>query len=234
MSRLVAIHQPNFFPWLGLFDKLRRADVFIVLDDVQYPKTGGSWSNRVRALIQGEARWLTAPVDRAFHGTRKINQLHFSAREAWRERLVRSLVMAYRRAPCFEETMSALEPLLRSPVDNVAEYNIQAITALAGHIGLRAPQLLRSSAWPTELGGTDRLVELTRRVGGDGYLCGGGAQGYQQDAAFAAAGLGLVYQRFTPIAYPQHGSACFVAGLSVIDAAMNLGWSGVGTLLAGH
>jgi len=59
---VVAIHQPNFFPWLGYFDKIRRADVFILLDDAQYQKTGGSWSNRVKVLINGEGRWLDVLV----------------------------------------------------------------------------------------------------------------------------------------------------------------------------
>ena len=42
--RVVAIHQPNFLPWLGWFDKLARADVMVLLDDVQFPKKGGAGS----------------------------------------------------------------------------------------------------------------------------------------------------------------------------------------------
>ena len=43
----VAIHQPNFLPWLGWFDKLARADVFVLLDSTQFPRTSrGTWSNR--------------------------------------------------------------------------------------------------------------------------------------------------------------------------------------------
>ena len=78
MIKVVAIHQPNFFPWLGYFDKIRRSDIFILLDDVQFSKTGGVWSNRVKVLINGEGRWLTAPVERNFHGTRNVNQMFFS------------------------------------------------------------------------------------------------------------------------------------------------------------
>ncbi len=52
---IVAIHQPNFFPWLGYFDKIARCDHFVLLDHVQFQKTGGVWSNRVRMMV-GAAR----------------------------------------------------------------------------------------------------------------------------------------------------------------------------------
>jgi len=233
MTDLVAIHQPNFFPWLGYFDKIRRADVFILLDDVQYQKTGGTWTNRVKVLINGEGRWLTAPVDRGFHGTRAINEMAFSDKEGWRDKVVKTIFTAYRRAPHFDEAMPVLEPLIRNPVDNVAEYNILAIETLATALGLPRGRLVRSSSLPTESAATQRLIDLTKRVGGWSYLCGGGAGGYQEDAAFSGAGLSLTYQDFAPTPYPQHGAGVFVPGLSIIDAAMNLGWSGVAGLLGG-
>lgn len=63
-------------------------------------------------------------------------------------------------------------------------------------------------------------------------MCGGGAEGYQEDAAFSSAGVGLIYQSFHHPIYPQVGTKEFVAGLSIIDAAMNLGWSGIKELLS--
>ena len=39
---ICAIHQPNFFPWLGYFEKIWRADVFIFLNQVDYEKSGHS------------------------------------------------------------------------------------------------------------------------------------------------------------------------------------------------
>ena len=60
-ERVVAIHQPNFLPWLGYFDKLARCDVFVLLDSVQFPKKSGTWMNRVQVLVSGEPAWITVP-----------------------------------------------------------------------------------------------------------------------------------------------------------------------------
>lgn len=229
--KAVAIHQPNFFPWLGYFDKIRRADVFVLLDDAQYQKTGGTWSNRVKLLINGEGRWLTAPIDRGYHGTRAINEISFSDKEDWRGKALKTIQGAYGRAPYFAEVWAVIEPLINNPVQNLAEFNVLSITAISAALGLDTTRLVRSSSIPTDALATKRLIELTRSVGGGKYLCGGGAGGYQEDLAFLEEGLELVYQEFSPQAYPQHGTKEFVPGLSVIDAAMNLGWQGVSRLL---
>lgn len=219
MPSIVAIHQPNFFPWAGYFDKIARADTFILLDDVQYPKTGGSWSNRVKILLNGEGRWLTAPIERNYSGLRTIRQMRFSP-TPWRAELLRMLENAYRKAPHAEEAFALLTPLLMHEQDDVAAYNIHAIQTLASRFDLTTP-LRVSSELPVEGSATERLIALTKVVGGDAYMCGGGADGYQQDEAFAAASITLQYQHFVPTPYPQ--GETFVAGLSVIDMLMHLG-----------
>jgi WbqC-like protein family len=229
---IVAIHQPNFFPWLGYFDKIARSDVFILLDHVQFQKTGGTWSNRVKLLMNGEARWVTAPVDRSFHGVRPICEMEFQADQPWREKLLKSLTTNYAQAPFFRETMACIEPLVLNPENNLARYNGDAVMAIAKQLGLPSEKF----RWSSELGADEQasemLISLTRTVGCDVYMCGGGAAGYQDDAAFAAAGVDLVYQNYQHPVYPQVGAKKFVAGLSIIDVAMNLGWSGVKALLS--
>jgi hypothetical protein len=220
-ARTAAIHQPNFFPWLGYFDKIARCDVFIVLDDVQYQKTGSSWSNRVMLALAGEARWVTAPLRRPAHGTQRIDELEW-APQPWREKLLKSLETAYRRAPFHAEAMQLLEPLVRNPESRVAAYNVQAIQAIAAALGLDRRFLLASS-FAVHATATERLIELVRRAGCDTYLCGGGAGGYQDDQLFAAAGLHLQYQAFAHPQYTQHAAKEFLPGLSVVDALMNCG-----------
>lgn len=228
---VIAIHQPNFFPWLGYFDKICNADTFIFLDDVQFPKKGGSWSNRVKLLLNGEGRWLTAPVDRRFHGTRNVNEMFFSNTEDWRKKILKTLISNYKRAKYFNETYSIIEPLVKYPDDNLMKFNIHAIKALSSALGYKTTSLLISSELHTQFSATDRLIELTKLVGGKKYFCGGGAMGYQQDDAFEKAGIVLLYQNFVCPTYSQFERQNFISGLSIIDALMNLGLNGVRDLL---
>ena len=99
----VAIHQPNFFPWLGYFDKIRRADVFVFLDRVDYPKSGksmSSWTNRVKILVQGEPAWVAARVERE-HGPQPIDGVRLKASDPWRAKLDKTIRMNYTRASSF-------------------------------------------------------------------------------------------------------------------------------------
>jgi WbqC-like protein family len=230
-SRLVAMHQPNFFPWLGYFDKLARSDVFVLLDHVQYPKTGGVWSNRVKLLLAGEARWATAPIVRSVHGVRRYDDVEFLPGQPWREKLVKSLAANYARASHYSSCMAWLEPLILNAEQRLVHYNAHAIRTIAEQIGARTDHIRWSSSLEVDGQATDMLIALTQAVGGDSYLCGGGAEGYQDDAAFAASEVALRYQHYMHPTYPQGKSQSFVAGLSVIDALMHLGPGGVRALL---
>lgn len=226
MTRVVAIHQPNFFPWLGYFDKIARSDVFIFLDDVQFSKTGGTWSNRVKMLLAGEPHWVTAPIRRAFHGVAPINEIEWADEQPWRAKLLKTMAANYAKAPHYRETMAWLEPLIMQPEDNLARYNMAVIRAIAERIGLRHDHCVTSSSLGGQGQASELLIDLTSKVGGNCYLCGGGAGGYQEDEAFGEAGLELRYQRFAHPVYTQAGEREFVPGLSIVDALMNLGFEG--------
>src|SRR5688572_16171324 len=118
--RICAIHQPNFFPWLGYFDKIRRADVFVFLDNVAYPKSGsgaGSWVNRVRIAIDGAPTWVGCPIRRE-HGTQLIREVRIDDRQPWRKKLLRTLEVNYGRARNYVSVMPVLEKLIRFETDS--------------------------------------------------------------------------------------------------------------------
>lgn len=229
---MVAIHQPTFFPWLGFFDKVARSDVFIVLDHVQFPKSRpGSWLNRVRLLVNGEAQWVTMPVQRGFEGVRRIDQILIDDRSPWRRKLLQLLRTNYGRAACFRDTFPVVEPLVLHPAERLVDYNSHAFTAIARQLGLPTHHIVHSAALDVDGKATELLIALVRCVGGTTYLSGDGAGGYQEDARFDEAGLPLTFQSFVPPAYPQGGDRPHVPGLSVLDALFHCGFEGTARLI---
>lgn len=231
---LVAIHQPNFFPWLGYFQKIAQSDAFVFLDHVQLPKTGGTWSNRVKLLVKGEARWATAPMDRSFRGVRAINEMEFQRDVPWRQNFLNLLSRNYEDAPFYAETMRFLMPLIMQSENNIARYNICAVIKIAEHLGLFPCKFFSSSNIKPTGQSNHMLISLVRAVNGEAYLYGGGADGYQDEALFVASGIRLIPQNFVHPEYSQQGKSEQVAGLSIIDALMNLGFLGAAQLVRGH
>lgn len=217
-----AIHQPNFFPWLGYFDKIRQADIFIFMDDVAYPKSGsgmGTWTNRVRLAIQGRGAWVKCPVRRE-PGEQRIREVVIDDRQPWRKKLLRTLEVNYKKAPHYGDAMGVLEPLIHYESDRIADFNIHAVETISKILGVSA-RFVAQSEQPTRGQGTELLINLTRAVGAEVYLAGGGASGYQIDEMFGPETVQLRHQDFRPLPYGD--SARWIPGLSVIDYLM---WDG--------
>jgi WbqC-like protein family len=229
--KVVAIHQPNFFPWLGYFDKIARADLFVLLDNVQFPKKGGTWTNRVQLAVGGKADWLTMPIIRSYHGVRCIGDMKINNSTPWRAKMLKTIQMNYARASFFNDVFPFLVDLVNNPTDSLLHYNVTAIQTLVEALHLAPSKLILGSTLNIEGAGTDLLIEIIKAVDGRTYLCGGGATGYQEDEKFAEAGIELIYQNFKYPVYAQGNNRRFISGLSVVDTLMHCGFEAIQVLL---
>ena len=224
---VVAIHQPNYAPWLGYFHKLAQADIFVLLDNAQFSK--GSYTNRVRIASEGMARWLTIPVTHAFGAS--IDQVDI-ARNDWARAHLNMLRSAYRDANCYQQVWSDIEDLYGGlPGDSLAVVNTALVTRMAVKLGISTPMKLASTIEIGAASGDDRLIALCQSFGeGVEYLSGRGGANYQDARKFACAGIPLIYSTFEARPYTQ-GSETFLPGLSVLDAVFHLGWDHTSDLL---
>jgi hypothetical protein len=228
---VVAIHQPNFLPWLGFFDKLAQADIFVLLDSVQFPRTSkGTWINRVKLLVGGTGRWATVPIVRSDGSALAIKDVRIDDSRPWRAKLARTIELNYRRAPAFDAVFPLVSELLATDDGRIAAFNERNLRRLADAVGLDTGKIVRSSDLDVEGQSTELLIELTLAVGGTAYLPGGDAYRYQEDDKFAARGIELLPQAFVHPTYPQAVEP-FVPGLSAIDALMSCGFASTGDLL---
>ncbi|HMH52708.1 MAG TPA: WbqC family protein [Candidatus Acidoferrum sp.] len=236
----VAIHQPQYLPWLGYLAKWAAADLFIVLDVVQYEKNG--WQNRNRIKTRDGVRWLTVPVHASL-GT-PISAVTIDSSQAWPARHLRAIEQAYARAPGLARHGEELRRLYATPWTHLAPLATASAQWLARALGIATPlrlasELLGSSRSATASPGRDegggiggpearppnptaRLVALCRAAGADTYLAGPHGAGYMDLAEFAAAGIAVLAQRYEHPVYAQiHGE--FVPHLSALDLLLTAG-----------
>lgn len=215
----VAIHQPNYLPWLGYFAKMAQCDAFVLLDDAQFSKN--NIINRVRILGALEPRWLTLPVAARLGMT--IAEVKIS-REDWRRSHLSLLRNIYGRAAHFRAVWPVLEEWMASAPDGgLAAINRHFILGIAGRLGLH-PAIHMASDMGVDGKSDDRLVAMVAALAPGGtYLSGRGGAGYQEPGKFEAAGLRLDYYRFSHPVYDQ-GVSGFQQGLSILDALFHIGW----------
>jgi hypothetical protein len=226
-QKVIAIHQPNYLPWLGYFHKIAMADVFVFLDDVPFSK--GSYTNRVKILANGQGRWLSVPV--SVHLGDPIKRVP-AAKPNWMDSHLATISGCYRKARAFRQVWPRLSEILKAvPNADLAAINRFLVESIAEELGLSCCFKASSEIDIIAAMGDDRLIALTASIDAEGvYLSGHGGSNYQDEGKFTGAGLELRYTDYRPPAYCQAG-ADFVAGLSIVDAILHIGWNGAFDLL---
>jgi hypothetical protein len=207
----IAIHQPQYLPWLGYFDKMDRCDTFVLLDDVQYKKN--EWQNRNKIRNAEGWQWITVPVLYAFGQT--IKETRIDRRQNWREKHIKSTELNYSRAPHFDEYYPFFRESLEKQWEYLADLNAHFIEYFKETLGIKT-KLVRSSALGIKTRGTERLVDICRAQGGDTYLSGAGGEDYLDKELFGKSGIKLEFQEYEHPTYRQLYDG-FHPNMSVID-----------------
>lgn len=215
---ILAAHQPQYLPWLGYFDKIARADRFVLLDTVQFKKN--EWQNRNRIRTADGWAWLTVPVHHRF--PMRIDEVPIDDSTPWRRKQIATLRQAYAKAPHRDAILSSLDDLLARPVRRLAELNAKSVFLLARLMGLRTPVVPASLLPPMPEGPDERLIALCRHFGCDIYLAGAGGRDYMNLATWRAAGIMVEFQNFRHPVYRQCHPG-FEPNLSAIDLLCNEG-----------
>jgi hypothetical protein len=218
MTRLVVL-QPGYLPWLGFFDQLQKADVFVHYDDVQYDKHG--WRNRNRVKSAKGSIWLTVPVLHSGRFGQQINEVKIDDGQHWRKKHLASIAQAYAQAPFLQATFAPLRDIIEQPWSHLVDLDLAIIKWIARELKILTP-CFRSSDLDIQGGRDERLVDLCRHFKATRYLSGSAAREYLQVEKFTAEGIAVEWHDYRHPVYPQlYGD--FVPYLSTLDLMMNVG-----------
>jgi len=219
MSVLV-IEQPNYLPWLGYFDLLDRADVWVWYDDVQY--TRRDWRNRNRFAGSGEPIWLTIPVLSRGRRDRPICEIEIDYRQPWVRKHLATLRHFYGGAPFFATVLELVRGHLESAPTLLADLTIGLNEALCDYLGIASHFVRSSRLTGLEGSGEERIVAICRRLRPRAYLSGPAARDYLSPGSFTREQIELRYIAYRYDGYPRDGRP-ERTDLSIVDALFWIG-----------
>jgi hypothetical protein len=230
---IVAAHQPHFLPWLGYMHKIASADLFVVMDDLQFEAQ--NFQNRNRVKVNNGTTWLTVPLVRGSQ-TDRICDKRIAAvespKEDWRRRAWLTLTTHYGKAPYFRLYAEELERILFATYESLLALDTAILRQFMSWLRITTKVVFASTL---SLDGqkTSRIVHMCQRVGASTYLSGaGGSKDYLEEERFRHAKIKLEYQGFVHPTYPQRYSALgFIKNLATLDLLLNCGPASTGILL---
>ena len=215
---IVAVHQPQYLPWLGYFDKIDRADIFVLLDNVQFKKN--EWQNRNRIKTANGWQWLTVPV--MYKYPQLINEVEINNKDKWRHRQRQAIISNYKKASYWSLLEEFFEEIFSSEWQYISQLNIHVVKRLAGLLGITTPIHVTSELGEFPEDPDDRLIALTKHFDADIYLAGGGGKGYMDMEKYTQSGVKVIFQEYKHPVYNQLFGD-FKPFMSVVDLIYNHG-----------
>ena len=214
---IAGIHQPQYLPYIGYFDKMDRADIFVLLDDVQFKKN--EWQNRNRIKNAQGWQWLTVPV--LYRFGENISEVKINNKIDWKKKHLTSLITNYSKSECFKEYRAFFEETYTKDWERLVDINMYLIYYLIKQLKIKT-EVVNSAKFKIKKEKTDRLIAICKELGADTYLSGDGARDYLEVEKFKKANIEVVFQNFKHPTYNQlYGE--FEPYMSVIDLLFNCG-----------
>lgn len=197
---VVTIHQPDFLPWLGFFDRWQKSDTYIVLDDVQFLRRG--WHHRDKIKTKNGVQWLTVPVLKKSRYHQTIKEVKINNEENWRYKHLKTIQASYGKTPNFDLVYSKLSEIYNRNHDLLISFNMDLLKFCSEMFGIKTPVVF-ASALNVKSTGSQRLIDLVKSVEGREYLTGSGSRDYLDEALFKEAGINVCWQKFEHPVYKQ-------------------------------
>lgn len=218
----VAIHQPNYLPWIGFFCKMSLVDVFVSFDSVEFPNNGIVHRNKIRTKDGWE--WLTVPVERKNIGLPIKDVLLPNDRSWWKKHWY-ALVANYSKSTYFSEYKPFFEEMYRDREQkSIRELNELLILHIAESFGI-TPRFVRASELDLDfsLRKTDFILDILQHLDCTHYISGaGGAKTFLEEDKIKNSNIELWYTQINPVEYPQRWPG-FEPYMSSVDLLFNMG-----------
>jgi hypothetical protein len=217
---ILSTNQPYFSPFPGFFYKAHQSDIFVILDEVQFP-LGTTWLSRNRFKNDQGTLWMTVPVWKKGLGLQRINEVKICHEGRWAKKHLESLKSAYGKAPFFRDHLGFVKGMFSPSVERLLDLNMEIIRYLMDQLHMETKLVLLSELG-IEARGDQLLIEICKKLGASQFLAQHAVKKYLNEGLFQEAGIELKYFRPPALIYPQLWGS-FLPNLSTFDLLFNCG-----------
>ena len=212
------IHQPYYLPYPGFFHKVSMAEIFVIMDDVQYDKR---FTNRNRIMATNDWTWITVPINKE-DKFRPNMEVRINNNIPWREEHWKKISHSYKNSKFFHMYSDYFESLYKKEWNYLFELDFASVKQIFKWLDIDV-EIIRESELEIKSESTQRLVDVCKKVGAETYVSGTGGRDYMDEKIFEKSGLKLEYQEYHHPKYPQRWAKDFIPDLSIIDMLSNIG-----------
>tara|TARA_B100001123_G_C15285008_1_gene1015311 strand:+ start:187 stop:864 length:678 start_codon:yes stop_codon:yes gene_type:complete len=218
---MITIHQPNFLPYPGFFNKVKHSDIFVIYDTAQYVK--GRWDNRNRLRNKSNQIYLTIPIEDKSSFKFMFLDVNLPKSEIWKNKHLKSIHFNYSRAPFYGDYIDDIEKLYCVNTQSLSEFNIGFIKYFASMLDIKTKIILASDLdIASSKKSSDALIDIAKSLGSKTYLSGPSGRDYLDFTKFEKEGIDVKIQDYKMKPYYQvHGE--FIPNLSFLDMLLNVG-----------
>lgn len=220
MSNTVSIHQPDYLPWAGFFDKIHKSDIFIIFDTAQFNRRVYQHRNRIKTDSNNSWTYLTIPVEKM---QKPINELLIQ-KNNWKKKHINYIIQYYSKSKYFSNYIGFFKEYYEKENEFLSDFNLGLINYICKCLNIKTKIILASELDIdyVNLKATDVNIAMLKAVGAQSYISGSFGKKYLDSKKFRDANISLSFQDFQQKEYHQlYGG--FVPNLSIIDMLFNLG-----------
>ena len=222
-SKIVASHQPHFFPWLGYYDKMAKADLFLINDVAQLERKSPMVRNKILDR-EGKERFINVIVDKSMYMEKQNREILLLDWGSTKKTLIGKIKDGYFQSEYFDEIWPLVEAILENDYNRLIDLDIETIEMGRRCLDISTPIVFQSSLTYKEGKNTsEKLAEKLASVDTKIYLSGIGGKKYMDLSDYSNRGINVVFQTFSYPIYSQISSETFIPNLSFLDFIFNCG-----------
>lgn len=218
---IVTIHQPEHLPWLGFFNKIAKAEVYIVMDNVQFEKN--YFQNRNKIIGTNGVQWLGLSVSKKGHMDSTLAETEIADIPKWREKYLQTIKFSYSKYPYFNDVYDVLEKAIYTDSNKLVDINLAIIKGFAEKLDIK-PKFVMASSLDVSGKKSDLVLSLCEAVNATTYIAGPSGRDYMDLESFKEAGIEVKFNDYTHPVYEQRKTEEFTPYMSIVDLTMNCGF----------